>query len=1261
MKAQIGKYRAVHSTADLWCVGPFVLLKMKIMGANEMKSVLKSGSFVSLLVSSLVIGLVLGLLVVPAAKADNLYASIRGRALDPAGAAMPDVKITATNVATGISYSAVTTQEGTYGFEQLAIGDYKLTAERQGFRSFAVSRIHVDVNQVFVQDIKMEVGQISEVVTVEANPVQVNTTSAELGAVVSASQIVNIPLLNRNWVNLQQIQPGVVAAADGRGDFATNGSETQQNSYLINGTDTNDLPLNTPLIIPSPDSISEFRMVTNVINPEYGRNSGAVINAITKSGTNQFHGDAFNFYRDTFLNARNFFAKKPQIFHQNQFGGTIGGPIWKNHTFIFFSYQGIRNRSPQNGGNVKVFSQAQQGGDFSSSLPFNGKAGSGVCPGATCVAATNPNTSPFPLFGDSASTCPVSSGTPCAAGTPYGITYSAANPATVVSNGLFSTGVIPTADINPLSAKLVSQFVPLPNAGSNFQFSPIQPTIQNQYLGRIDEHLGARDSLWGDWFWQHQTQSQELPFTGATLPGFGAQSISTDNHGTVSWTHIFNDHMLNEMRGGYTRLNFVAVNPQTATLPSSFCASSATYVGGSGNMCFNITTQDPKGAGLPKMVVQGLFTLGFSNNGPQPRIDQTYEATDNFSLTLGRHSFKAGFDMRRFQVFNPFFAANNGNYAFQNSNGTIGSGSSGADFLLGIPASFVQGSGAIIDARNQEYYSYVQDEFKLRPNLTITYGSGWQIDTPFTDRFANNHSLINFNPNQQSTLFPLAPMGVVYSGDPGVHPTGTSHVWRNFGPRFGFAYSPNWGGKFTGGPGKTSIRGGYGIYYNRSEEEQTLQTLTAPPFSITSTGAGLPGFANPYKDIKSGATAANPFPFTPPSPSPTLSFAPFEPIFNGIAFQDAATVDPMAENFSLTLERQLPGSSILSVGYVGAVAHHLTRGYPANVPTTPAAVQAFCAVPAHAGDCGPGSDFSLWADPAAAQVFRFNPGVYGPIDDITTSGNSRYNSLQVSWNKHMSHGLQMLVSYTYSHSIDNTSGFEASSFGGAGFGAGGFVRAANPYCPTCDYGNSIFDARQRLVISYEYDIPSIRKLSMFQHAPSRVFDGWVVAGVTTFQKGFPLDIVDNNFASGFCMFQISDFACPDVPNAAGTVQYGNPRSFSPLVPANEGGNGTATVSNAWFSPAPFAQEATGTIGNVGRDSLRGPGLNNFDVGLYKNTTITERTSFQLRIEFYNVFNHTQFTQSNGGIDNGFGDGASFGEVFTAKDPRLIQLAAKFVF
>lgn len=351
---------------------------------------------------------------------------------------------------------------------------------------------------------------------------------------------------------------------------------------------------------------------------------------------------------------------------------------------------------------------------------------------------------------------------------------------------------------------------------------------------------------------------------------------------------------------------------------------------------------------------------------------------------------------------------------------------------------------------------------------------------------------------------------------------------------------------------------------------------------------------------------------------------------------DSNTVDPMAENFSLTVERQLPLSSILSLGYVGAVAHHLTRGVPINIPTSQAAVQSYCALPVNSATCA-GGDFSLWQD--APQLFRYDPATYGPIDDITTTGNSRYNAFEANWTKHMSNGLQVQAAYTYSHSIDNTSGFEASSFGGGGFGALALERAANPFCPACDYGNSIFDARQRLAVSYVYQIPTLMKDNVIGR---RLLGGWSLSGITTFQTGFPLDVVDNNLGSGLCMAQLSDFACPDVPNITGSVTYGNLRSSGHM----------------WFDPSVFAAEAPGTIGNIVRNSLRSPGINNWDMGLYKDTKITEGTSLQLRIEFYNLFNHTQFNP--GGIDNGFGD-SSFGEEFSSAAPRDIQLAAKFIF
>ncbi len=1111
---------------------------------------------------------------------------------DQSGAAVAGASITATNMATNISRQVVSGQDGTYAFLQLAIGDYAVRAEKAGFRAFAATKIHLEVNQVYVLAVPLTLGATAETVTVQANSTQVESTTPQLGVVIDANQIVNMPLIGRDFVNLQQLQPGVVSASDrfgtnGPPDYSTNGAQSQMNVFLIDGTETNDIALNSPTFLPSPDAIQEFRMVTSTLNPEYARSSGAILNAIMKSGTNSFHGDAFDFYRDTFLNARNYFATSPQPYQQNLFGATLGGPIIKEHTFFFFSYQGERAIRPQTnpiGPTVvtNVYTPAQLAGNF----------GAGAF-------ATSTNASPFPMFGDP---CPAG-GAPCAAGTPY--------------STLFASGNIPTQDFSSLSTGLVKKYVPLPNFGTNqYSFNASEPLTDDQYLVRIDQTFNSKDSLWGTWFIESFPTSDTIPFAGATLPGFGSTDKENFKFLTVSWTHVFNDHMLNELRLGYNRFNYAATFPQTPTLPSS--------------AGFSINPQHPSEAGLPVMQVAGLFTLGFSQFGPQPRIDQNYEGVDNFSLVRGSHTMKFGVDIRKWLVWNPFETYNSGSFTFSPT-GTYSTGNAGADFLLGIPAFYSQSSGGLQHNRANEYYSYAQDEYKIRKNLTLTYGLGWTIDTPMTNFDFGDHAQVAFRPNQQSIVFPNAPLGVVYQGDPGVHAAGRTHIFKDFGPRFGFAYSPDWG-RISGGPGKMSIRGGYGIYYNRSEQEQDLQVLGMPPFSITSSlGASSggvlqinPSFAKPFVDIATGQTLANPYPYAGASPNVQFTAAAgFLPIFSSCcAVLDANTQDPMAENYNLTVERQLTDSMILSAGYVGSVAHHLTYGVPQNVANS-------------------------------SGTFLYDTPTYGSIDTLYSGANSNYNSLQVTLNKRLAHGLQFLGAYTYSHSFDEASSFENSTFGGVGggnLGYGGFggIRATNPYCfPKCDYASSIFDARQRFVLSYFYEIPGRRGSSWLL---SRLTSGWTIAGITTFQTGFPLDVIDSSFPSGGYQAAVSDFSSWEGPNLVGPVKYFDPRN---------------SADNAWFSASSFARVTSNgdptsavSYGNAPRNPLRGPGLNNWDFQLYKDTQLNERMKVETRIEFYNIFNHTQFDALGVITDI---NNSNFGNETAAHDPRRIQLAAKFYF
>ena len=1152
---------------------------------NALRSVLRLGLSMAALFSFLFI-----LLLMPQTAFGDVTGRIQGTVTDPTGAVIPGVTITVSNVATGVTKTITSGQDG--GFTALSLpapGVYNVTAEKSGFKKYSAQQISLSVNQIYVLQIRLEVGAVTQEVTVKATPAQVQKVSIELGATITGSEATNLPLNGRNWVQLQQTLPGVVSAADARGNYATNGSQPDQNSYLINGIDSNDLPLNTPLVIPSPDAIAEVHMITNTINPEYGRNSGAIMNAVTKSGTNQFHGDAFEFYRDTSLDARNFFKDKTDVFHQHQFGGTIGGPVVRDHTFFFFSYQGLRNRVPQGGGNTTVFTADERNGAF----PY-------------IVDANNPQlgaVSPFAMTGEDGNTYP--------AGTPY--------------TTLFPTGQIPASDFNPLAVDLMKKFVPLPNSasGTEYNFNPVTSGVDDQYFTRIDENISSKDLLWGSWLWERHPTTSTLPFSGADLPGFASTNQRHIQNYSATWEHTFNGTTLNEARIGYTRFNFVATMPVDVVDPSS--------VGFTG-----IHPQNPDLASYPVIDLTGYFTLGFSTNGPQPRIDQTYQVDDNFTKITGKHTFKVGFDMRRFQVYNPFNADLSGVFDYGGS-GSYSTGDPGADYLLGIPDTYNQAGGDVVNARGQEYYTYFQDQWKIRKNLVLTYGTGWQIDTPTVNNYHDNHAMTAFRPGQQSTVFPNAPIGNLFQGDSGVHATGTTK-YNHFGPRFGFAWSP-------GNSGKTSVRAGYGIYFNRMLEEQELQFILQAPFAPAATGAtacgGSPGFADPYQDVGGSGPCNNPFP-APLNPPSNVDFTDFLPNWLYGASPDLTV--PYSQNFNFTVQRQLTNTSMLSVGYVGALARKNAIIQEYNPAVRPDACLAGVGAEA---DCVTyriyqqfyyPQNFNFGSDP------RYGVALLG-IGNLQTTATSNYNALQVIFNKHMSHGLQLNAIYTWSHSMDNGSGFENSAFGGGGFGGYGDVRATNPFNSRMNYGSSEFDATHRAVFAYSYLIPPIHHFS--NPVARRFVEGWFMSGITTFQSGFPLDVVDSGYRSLTCTPFVWT-ACWDVPNQVAAPTYADPRTSS--------FNGS---SHYWFNPTTaFARAPYGVQGSAGRNPLRGPGIVNFDWAMMKNIELTESTSMQLRFEFYNLFNHTQFDSS--GITTDI-NSSNFGRILAARDPRLIQLAAKFYF
>jgi hypothetical protein len=1137
---------------------------------------------------------------VPRLTADQVYSGIRGAVTDPQGAAVTDASIKVTNIGTGISWEVSSGSDGSYQFLQLPIGSYNLTATKSGFKTFSSTGIVLVVDRIYVQNIVMQVGAIAETVTVEANAAQVESTSMELNSIVGSRTLVDMPLNGRTYLQLQQLVPGVVSASDRFGAFfaySANGNETQQNSYLVNGTDSNDVLLNIPMPQPNPDAVAEFALVTNTINPEYGRNSGAIVNAVIKSGTNALHGSAWEFYRDTRLNAKGFLEDARSIFHRNQFGGTLGGPIWKDHTFFFVSWEDNRDRIAEPGTStiVNVPSGPERGGNF----------GAGFFANAT-------NGSAIPLFGDP---CPVSGGTPCAAGTPY--------------STLFASGIIPSADFNSISANLLAKgYIPQANLGANFFFNPVQTDNDNQVLFRIDHTFNKKDSIWWYSFFDHDPQVQDISFFGGNLPGFAQSNLQFDQQHTAAWNHVFTATALNEFRVGYTRINLKFGDPLHPMQPSA--------LGFTG-----IIPQNSSEASAPLIGVSSPnanFSTGFSINGPQPRVDPVYQVKDNFSVVAGRHSLRFGFSGSRYEVNQIFSRRNNGQFFFDGF-APFTTGDGYADFLLGISDGYSQASGKTFHSRAYEAYSYAQDQYKIRPNLTLTYGLAWDVETPMTDHNNHGRAINCFSPSDfasgtPSVIFPLAPAGLLFPGDKGCSSSGYSTRLKDFAPRVGFAWSPNLGW-LSGGPGKLSIRGGWGLYYNRTEEEVTLQNTGSPPFAKFSNGIGngLSSFAAPFTDKRCidqngnpivggacpavGGTVPNGFPFV----IPTGGNVDFSQFFLSINVIDPNFRSPFSENYNLTIERQLPGNIVLSLGYVGAEGHHLETSVELNTNTNP---QQCAAIPSCAADAQ-----NLVFDPNAK--FKYGP-TFPSLGQEQTIGNSVYNSLQISARKTAKNGLTFQAAYTYAHSIDTSSNFENHSFNPEGY---------NPIEPSRNRGNSDFDARQRFTISYIYDLPS-------PHRFRTLAGGWRFGGITTFQTGFPVQISDNpgfgdlsslTCPGGFNIF----YSCWQYPDVSGPVHLLNPRNPGHLL----------------FDPSVFSEPALATFGNVRRNFLHGYGINNFDIQASKTTKLSERVSLELRFEAFNVFNHSQFVNPDGNF--AAGQNGLFGVVQSAQPPRIMQLAAKVYF
>lgn len=1172
-------------------------------------------------------------------------ASIHGTVTDPTGAIVANATVTVVNTSTGISNGQRTDGKGYYVFPDLHIGGpYTVTVGHEGFQKFIATGIVLDLSSAFEVDAKLQIGGSSQTIEVNSTTAQVETSDVQLKTVVGASELEELPTLGRDAVQLQKTAPGVVEASDREATFSTNGSQTQENSYLLDGTDINDILLNQPGIIVNPDALAEINIISSTLDPEFSRNSGAIVDEALKSGTNQFHGDGFEFYRDTFLNNGGYFSTSRPVFHQNVYGGTLGGPVIKNHAFLFLAYQGLRSRTAQTT-NTPVFSNDQRAGNFS----------------ADGTLSANPIPFPAGLQGP---------GGFCPAGTPW--------------NKCFPSGQIPTSNFDKIASNLLNRYVPQSNFTSGginyYNYNAPSTDGDDQGIIRFDDQLTSKDALWASTVFDSNPSTNTLPQPstestgeGATLPGFAANNSAHTKIFNASWTHIFSSKTVNELRAGYFRYNFGELEPAASTLaaPSSFG--------------FNINPQDAAAGALPYINVTGYFALGFSTNGPQPRKDENYNYFDNFSKVAGNHNLKFGAKVARFVFSNPYYSSNSGYFNFVPS-GTYSTGDPAADFLLGVPSSYNQGSGFFVDVRAWQYYAYAQDHWKVSDTLTLAYGTGYDAETPFENlQYQGVGVTCWVASNQQSKVFPGAPPGLLYPGDPGCNRNGspTTH-WNHLSPRVGFAWTPNQGlGALSGTPGQHAlvVRGGFGVYWNRAQAEGTQENSADPPFSLNSIGAaalgGNPGFANPFSDIAGNPAAsypANPFPYTVPKPGQNVSYASLYPL--EMDNLTSAFDVPYTYNFNLNVQRALPSNMVLTVGYVGSLGRKLLRAHDGD-PITQAGHDACL------NGTGTGAPITLGGHTlscvqlSASQSLFFPgnksqpavvsgsqiPGVfpnglpdYLSIGAMYTNGSSSYHSLQISLTKAPTHGLYFSLAYTYSHALDNASSLEDSV-------ANGWNANSFPGFEHLSYGDSAYDARQRLVGLYNYGIPLPQGLRS-NYLARTALGGWHVSGVTALQTGFPVTVYDGGVFNSLYCDQFSFVECPDTPNTSTFhIKSLNPRR----------------AGNLWFDPSTFSQEPIGTFGNVKRNFFHGPGFNYSNVAIYKNLPVGRESSpryVQLRLEAYNAFNHANFANPTGNCNAGApvsnnGCGALFGNINSVDQPvnagadpqpgRSIQLAGKFYF
>jgi hypothetical protein len=1162
------------------------------------------------------------LLTIPAQAATT--GSIAGTVSDGSGGAVPKATVTATHIAQGVKTKTVADNKGIYSFPSLPVGQYELVIEADGFKTQTRTGLTIDIDSSLQIDIKLELAERSDVITVTETEVAVETVNTQLGEVVTGKSMTAVALNGRSFTDLLALQPGIVPmstqlpdsivmagvsiaiAPSGTlnpGNQSISGQREDANGFMVNGGDVKELMNGGTTVVPNLDSIAEFRILTNNFDPEYGNYSGGVVNVVTKSGSNSLHGSGFEFLRNTSLDARSFFSPQRSYYRQNQFGGTIGGPIKKNQVFFFGDYQGTRQSQGVETGLIPVPTLANRSGNlFDQNDALTGQV-------------SGPHL---------ANLLTQRLGYSVAEGEPY---YKAG---CTTATCVFPGAVIPQRAWSE-PAKHLLQYIPSPNlGGSTFSSAAYGKQLRDDKWSNRMDASSDRYGLFSAYYYfddYHLDNPYPTGQGGSSVPGFNGLNSGRSQLINLGHTKAFGPNTVNELRISAMRSANVVGKPLGGVGPTLASQGFVTPDGAPGIVPL---AKDIEG-------IENLVFNSFVMGTPITNLSQannTYGVIDNISRVQGQHTLKFGFQYSFEQVNvnpNPTF---NGSFTF---NG-IETGSDFADFLIGTPYNYNQADSQTYYGRHNYAAGFAQDSWRVRPNLTFNYGLRWDLMQYWSEKFDQIPTLIL---GQQSKIYPGAPSGIVYpGGDPGVARTLVPQSNR-FSPRVGLAYSPNWNsgilGKISGGAGTMSIRAGYGMFYSVIQGNTIAVNEPQPPFGLSYTSPAPPLFATPFVTAATGEVHPQPFPLNFPKlggasiahPDHSPDFSVYIPIA-GLTTPFHENTYPYNQNYFLSLERQLARNTLLSLSYVGSQAHHLILVYSAN-PGNPARCLQLSNpnnVAPGTPTCGPGGQDSVYTA-RDGRTINGTRGPFGPNfsnDDYEGSfGNSSYNSFQASL-RHTSGPLDLMLAYTYSKSLDVSSSMSDT---------------VDPFNYSRTRALSAWDLKHNFVATYSVQLPFDR----FSNRYKIITRGWAVSGITRISTGFPvsLSIDTDNSLQGSNPNGVNN-AFLDLPDMAlGKLNLNkDPRNGEP-----------------YFNTALFTTNALGTPGSASRRSFYGPGALNFDLALLRTFRVSESKSFQFRLESFNTFNHTQFFGP--AAVNGDFSSDLFGQVVNTAPPRRMQVALKFTF